>query len=452
LIACILYYVKNAEKMESSRKNKTAIVRVLGCKVNQAEAAAMTALLEQKGYCIDSAGKEPDLVLVNTCCVTARAEGKSRRMVNRLAEEFPAALLVVTGCLAEVNASGAHGPRTTVLGTYEKDNLSEYLDSIADMEPAIVKKGSAHCLTFGDLGSPAIRGRSRTFLKIQDGCSQYCSYCIVPTARGPSRSMQPVLAQERAVALDKAGYAEIVLTGIHLGLYGRDLTPRISLERLLEDLLSECKNARFRMSSLEPQEITPRLLELVSEHPRICKHLHIPMQSGDDYILQRMGRPYRTALLLDLFRSIAAGVPDACIGLDVMVGFPGEDEGSFARTRSLIEQSGAAYLHVFPFSPRPGTPAAKFRPRVPGPEALRRVEELRSLSNDLKCAFYERFNGTVRPAVAESLPDAETGSFIMRTDNYIPVQVSGSAVQGIVRVKIEEISGTEVRGSILPEG
>ncbi len=435
--------------MESSRKNKTAIIRVLGCKVNQAEAAAMTALLEQKGYSIDSEEKEPDLVLVNTCCVTARAEGKSRRMVNRLAEEFPAARLVVTGCLAEVNASGAHGSRTTVLGTYEKDHLSDYLDSIMGTESSIVKKGAAHCLTFGDLGSPAIRGRSRTFLKIQDGCSQYCTYCIVPTARGPSRSMQPLLVQERAAALDKAEYAEIVLTGIHLGLYGRDLTPRLSLEPLLENLLSECKNTRFRMSSLEPPEITPRLLELMSRHPRICKHLHIPIQSGDDYILQRMGRPYRTALLLDLFRNIAAGVPDACIGLDVMVGFPGEDDGSFARTRALIEQSGASYLHVFPFSPRPGTPAAKFRPRVPGPEALRRVEELRSLSNDLKHAFYKRFVGTIRPAVAESPPDAETGTFIMRTDNYIPVQVSGTAINGIVNVKIAEISGIEVRGSIL---
>jgi threonylcarbamoyladenosine tRNA methylthiotransferase MtaB len=438
--------------MENPESKKIALVRVLGCKVNQAEAAAMAAILEARGYTIDSTAQHPDLVLVNTCCVTSKAEGKSRRLVNRIAQEYPSALLVVTGCLAEVNPTiGTDtGHKSVILGTFEKDRFAELLDARLDGETGVFRRGAWSCDTFGDLGSPALPGRSRTFLKIQDGCSQRCTYCIVPIARGPSRSMPRATLLERAAELDRGGYSEIVLTGIHLGFYGRDLEPQITLDDMLDNLLGDTDSVRFRLSSVEPQEITQRLIGLAAKNSRVCRHFHIPMQSGDDLVLARMGRPYDSAFLKELLHRINKEIPEGCIGLDIMVGFPGEDESSFARTRELIEDSGAAYLHVFPFSPRPGTPAAEFGDKVPDAVATQRVEELRALSARHRRSFHERFLGVTLTAVAESESDADTGIVIARTDNYVPVRVAGCKTKGLFSVKVESIRDDGVSGSCIP--
>ncbi len=346
---------------------KKALVRVLGCKVNQAEAEAMARELESLGYCIEPSADAPDLVVVNTCCVTSKAEGKSRRMVSGLAHKFPGARMIVTGCLAEINPSSLESaaPGAVLLGAFAKDRLREFIDEAANNVGTVADSGPSPCATYVDLGPRTARNRARAFLKVQDGCSQSCAYCIVPAARGPSRSLPVDQLLLGARNMDSDGFAEIVLTGVHLGSYGRDFHPPTSLEDLLERLLEECPSTRFRLSSVEPQEITPRLIELVASHRRVCPHFHIPLQSGDDNILSRMRRPYDTAFIRHLMDRIFARVPQTCIGLDIMVGFPGEDEESFRKTVTLIEGSGAAYLHVFPFSPRPGTPAASFEPRVP---------------------------------------------------------------------------------------
>jgi threonylcarbamoyladenosine tRNA methylthiotransferase MtaB len=429
-----------------SECEKKAVVQVLGCKVNQAEAAAMTGLLQSRGYVVDPAAQEPDLVLVNTCCVTSKAEAKSRRMANRLAQKYPSALVVVTGCLAEVNPWSIQEDmdRVVVLGTFEKDRFAEFLEnrditahrdkirsrthqgegSQSDTGSGRVHHtGSSACTSFVDQGCSGIPGRGRIFLKVQDGCSQRCSYCIVPSSRGPSRSLAADAVCAHARTLEGQGFAEIVLTGIHLGWYGRDLTPAIGLQDLLERLLEECPTVRFRLSSVEPPEITPRLIELAATHPRVCRHFHIPLQSGDDDILRRMGRPYRTGFMQRLWESTFRAIPDACVGLDIMVGFPGESEQSFLNTLSLIQASGVAYLHVFPFSPRTGTPAAGFFPRVAERTARARVEELRSLSAAMRERYYRRFLGRTLVAVSETAPDSQTRMVKARTDNYIPVNV-----------------------------
>jgi threonylcarbamoyladenosine tRNA methylthiotransferase MtaB len=433
---------------------KKALVRVLGCKVNQAEAEAMALMLESKGYSIDASADDPDLVVVNTCCVTSKAEGKSRRMVSRLADKFPSAQMIVTGCLAEIDAPSLKkvAPAAILLGTVKKDHFGEFIS-----EGLIHAKNEEHsrasaCTTAINLDNPGKTGRSRAFLKVQDGCSQSCAYCIVPIARGTSRSVPVEQVLLHARNMEARGFAEIVLTGIHLGAYGRDLDPPMVLEDLVGRLLEECRQIRFRLSSVEPQEITPRLIELAAGHPRVCRHFHIPLQSGDDNILSRMGRPYNTAFIRDLLGRILTHAPETCIGLDIMVGFPGEGEESFRKTVSLIEGSGAAYLHVFPFSPRPGTPAASFRPRVPETVARQRVEELRSLSRALRRRFYERFLGKILSAVPESQPDRDTGLIIARTDNYIPVEVRatfGSAGRGAFPVILERIEDDKVKGSVL---
>jgi threonylcarbamoyladenosine tRNA methylthiotransferase MtaB len=406
-------------------ERKKALVRVLGCKVNQAEAEAIAQMLESLGYYIDDSTDAPDIIVVNTCCVTSKAEGKSRRMVNRLAGKFPAARMIVTGCLAEINPSSLQqvAPAAILLGTFEKERFSDF---IAHAPADVNSPGDCEVSAGGapvSLGTSRIRGRSRAFLKVQDGCSQSCSYCIVPSARGPSRSLPADEILLNARNLDASGYAEIVLTGIHLGSYGRDLDFPIGLDDLLERLLAECPSTRFRLSSVEPQEITHRLIELAARHPGVCRHFHIPLQSGDDNILSRMGRPYNSAFIRDLMDRILSSTPETCIGLDVMVGFPGEDEEAFSNTLTLVRDSGAAYLHVFPFSPRPGTPAASFKSRVPEKIARQRVEELRALSRAMRRRFYERFIGTTFFAVLESEPDPKTGLVVARTDNYIPVQV-----------------------------
>jgi threonylcarbamoyladenosine tRNA methylthiotransferase MtaB len=408
--------------MKSLTTNRTAVAQVLGCKVNQAEAASLAGILEQNGYRIDSTAVAPDLAIVHTCCVTMKAEGKSRRMVSRLLAKYPSAKIVVSGCLAVINPSSLKGlsERVVVLGAFEKDRLSEFLKADGKPMPEVAPESSSFRRSFIDPGPSRLPGRSRAFLKVQDGCSSRCSYCIVPTARGPSRSLPCESVMENVRNLYEQGSAEIVLTGVHLGHYGRDLKPRLCLEDLLDRLLDESPGPRFRLSSVEPNEISSRLIAMVSRNQRLCKHFHIPLQSGDYEILDRMGRPYNASVIRGLVEQIRDQVPDACVGVDVMVGFPGEDDSSFLKTKSLIEDLNPAYLHVFPFSSRPGTAAAGFEPRLPERIKAERVNELRALSAKLRLNFYERFLGRALRVAPES--QSADGWTTVRTDNYIPVR------------------------------
>lgn len=438
-------------KQTSHTNGKKASVIVLGCKVNQAEAAAMAKILGQLGYMVDQGADDPALIVVNTCCVTSKAEAKSRRMVSQVAAKFPKARLLVTGCLAEINPSSLQkaAKDARILCTEEKDRFYEHVENGSRGQAT---RKAAFCKDFGDLGTPGTIDRGRAFLKVQDGCSQYCSYCIVPRARGPERSLRPDVAQVQAADLEREGYAEIVLTGVHLGSYGRDLNPRTDLKNLLVSLLSRCLGVRIRLSSVEPQEISEDLIRLMGEHPRVCRHFHIPVQSGDDTILGRMRRPYNADFIRRLTDRIRNAVPEACIGMDIMVGFPGEDDRAFGATRNLVETSGAAYLHVFPFSPRPGTPAAMYRPRTPSEVAQKRVEELRDLSMILRRNFYRRFLGRAFEAVIES--SNETGYLMGRTDHYVPVLIKSpepGPLPHVMEVVLQDLDGDRVIGACLQD-
>ncbi len=442
--------------MYSGSVDKTALVQVLGCKVNQAEAASLAEILRQYGYRIDYETAEPDLVVIHTCCVTTKAEGKSRRTVKRLAQQYPSSRILVTGCLAEVSPSKLTdiSNNINVVRSLNRKNFSEIINangkSVFPEIPAPLPSGRRN---FADLVPSGIFGRSRAFLKIQDGCSQRCTYCIVPTARGPSRSLSAQLVEDHARNLNEKGFSEIVLTGVHLGHYGRDLEPRLCLEDLLQRLLDQCQNSRFRLSSVEPNEISFRLIELMSANPQICRHFHIPLQSGDDGVLSRMRRPYDSSMARELMEQIRIKVPDACVGFDIMVGFPGEDESAFINTRNLIEDLRPAYLHVFPFSPRPGTPAADFEPRISEKTKRQRVEELRALSASLRHSFYDRFLGRIFSVVSESLSPG--GWVTARTDNYIPVRLhlpSSFHNKSDYKIIIEKIESGEVWGKVAEPG
>jgi threonylcarbamoyladenosine tRNA methylthiotransferase MtaB len=424
---------------------------VLGCKVNQAEIYSISNMLESLGLKVDQQSQHPALIFVNTCCVTDSAAGKSRRLVGRLAEKYPDSKIVVAGCLAEINPTMVNqaAPGAIVLGTYAKDHLLEILSGRNTDVDFLNSIPASSCSEFSAAWVPAPSFRSRAFLKVQDGCSHRCSYCIVPIARGPSRSMELRKAVENAKFLVDAGYSEIALTGIHLGAYGRDLSPKTGLENLVEEILAGASDCRLRLSSIEPQEFSDRLISLIKQNSRICKHFHIPAQSGDDEILKRMFRPYNKELVAELTGKILESAPDACVGMDVMVGFPGETDASFEKTVEFIMTTGCGYLHVFPFSPRRGTVAYGFSDRTPARSSRYRVEILRKLSNELRSKFYGKFVGRTLHALVEYAGQSKDEWGKGLTGNYISVQIKGldKTHEGkVVPVKIDAVRNNKAYG------
>lgn len=424
---------------------------VLGCKVNQAEVDSVSAFLEQCGFEIDHSCEAPDLVFINTCCVTDSAAGKSRRLIKRLSEKYSQTKLVVSGCLAEIHPAMITkvSAKALVLGTHAKDHFPEILSRDVYNVPPVNSHPASSCSHFSRAWQTTRSSRARAFLKVQDGCSHRCSYCVVPIARGPSRSMELNQAVRSAQILTERGYSEIAVTGIHLGAYGRDLSPRIKLEDLVAGLLSGVPGCRFRLSSIEPQDFSEELLSLISRNSAICRHFHIPTQSGDDKILRDMYRPYKTDLVLRLTAKIFESIPDACIGMDIMVGFPGETDESFEKTKEFIKKSGCNYLHVFPFSPRKGTVATELPNRVPKQIARSRVRVLRNLSTELRTTFLNKFVGRKLDALIESVGVKPDGRGKGLTDNYISVHIGGlenSLIRRIVPIKIDKVTQKEVLG------
>ena len=443
-------------KIITTNKNLSpgkAQVYVLGCKVNQAETLSVTGMLEASGFKVEQDSSDPELIFINTCCVTEPAAGKSRRLIGRLAEKYPDSKMIVTGCLAEVDPDMVTrvAPKATVLGTYAKDHLMEVLSGKNDDVALLNSRNASSCSEFANSWSPAHSHRSRAFLKVQDGCSHRCSYCIVPIARGPSRSMVLGKAVESAKILVDKGYSEIALTGIHLGAYGRDLSPKSSLENLIEQILERTRNCRIRLSSIEPPEFSDGLISVITQSPRICKHFHIPAQSGDDEILKRMFRPYNTDLVVKLTRKILDAAPDACLGMDIMVGFPGETEASFQKTLEFVRRTEAHYLHVFPFSPKKGTLAYDLPDRTLSRISSKRVQVLRRLSDELRFKFHHNFVGRTLGAIVESSGQSSGKWGKCLTDNYISVRVKDldkMHKREIVPVRIDGVDKEGVYGSI----
>lgn len=398
--------------------------------------------------------EHPQLIFVNTCCVTGRAEAKSRRFVGRLAKTFPSSKIIAAGCLAELKPEDliCLGTNIQSLGTVAKDRLLS-AESLFNMTSAMLPELKAHtCHEFSQLPTPLSQDRSRAFLKIQDGCSQRCSYCIVPTTRGPSRSKDMAKALQDITDLQNSGFPEIVLTGIHLGAYGRDLEPESSLEEFVFNSLTLLNNSRLRMSSIEPQEISERLIGLVAQDTRLCNHFHIPIQSMDDGILKAMGRPYSSSLVQELISRILTKIPEACIGADIMVGFPGEDEKSFGLTYEALQKSGLSYLHVFPFSKRPGVPASNMKGTPDRKAVAKRVLELRDLSSRLRNRFYGKFLGSELQACLESGHQGVVGSVHVRTDNYITAQIlrTKADLRGrLFKIRLDRIEGESVSATLV---
>ncbi|HEY5648769.1 MAG TPA: tRNA (N(6)-L-threonylcarbamoyladenosine(37)-C(2))-methylthiotransferase MtaB [Nitrospiria bacterium] len=365
----------------------------MGCKVNQFDTAVMAEVCGQSSYEVVPFDGGADVYVINTCSVTENGDREARRIVRRVKRDHPGARVVVTGCYAQTqpeNVAEIEGV-DLVLGNKGKTRIHEFLEGCGGAERPRIELGA---LDSGEaLDQPAIqmmRGRTRVFLKIQDGCDFKCSFCLIPRARGAGRSLPMDRVVDQIRTLGEVGCQEVVLTGINLGMYGRDFSPKARLSDLLNTLLEKTDIPRIRLSSIEPKTLTAGLLDLWASSDRICKHFHIPLQSGDDRILADMNRHYEGSFFRQLIQDISEKVPEACFGTDVMVGFPGEGEREFLNTASLLECLPWAYFHVFPYSPRPDTEALSFREGVHEDEKRRRGKILRALSDKKKGGISKR--------------------------------------------------------------
>ncbi len=401
---------------------KTFYIKTLGCKVNQYESDGIAAGLEQHGLIRSKKGTSNDVCIINTCAVTSKGAMQSRQAVRKLVRDNPNARIIVTGCHAQTDPDIIQqiGEHIELVCHQDKTRLAAHI--IMDPPPFPLRfKPADHSAEnrFHSFARPVFGGMTRAYLKIQDGCDAFCTYCIVPHARGSCVSMPPDTVLHHLEALGKAGFKEVILTGIHAGRYGRDLTPPTTLMDLLEIIRDKRPVHRIRLSSIEPDEIDERLADMAGPEGILCDHFHVPLQSGDDDILKKMKRPYTTTLFKEIICRIHEKHPFAGIGVDTLIGFPTETDAQFENTFSLIEQLPVSYLHVFPFSPRKGTPAFSFTPRVPDPVITERCRRMRELGRQKQTAFIQANQGRCLEAVVQNKADSRTGRLAAVTRNYL---------------------------------
>jgi threonylcarbamoyladenosine tRNA methylthiotransferase MtaB len=429
----------------------TVALGTLGCRLNQVESQEMGALLERGGFRVVPSGEAAQVYVVNTCTVTGRADFSDRQLIRRVAREHPGAFLVVTGCYAQTDptAVAAIPGVDLVVGNHEKYRLPDLLGSlIKPPRPAIEVGDIAAVRTVPVAPFARMAGRSRAFVKIQDGCQHRCAFCIVPTARGGSRSQEPKVVIDQVRGLVESGYLDITLTGVDIGHYGWDLSPRTSLAGLVRSLAEIDGLGWLRLSSVLPAYFTPDLIDAVTTLPAVAPHLHLPLQSGSDRVLRLMRRPYHTGMYRALVERLAAAVPDLGLGADVIVGHPGETDADFEATIALVEALPFSYLHVFAYSDRAGTEAARRPGHVPATVIRERSARLRRLGREKSAAFRRRLVGTRREVLVLEGRDRRTGLRSGLTANYVEVQFPGSDAPGrrIVTVEVTEVQGDRTLG------
>ncbi len=419
----------------------------LGCKVNQCESAALGHLIEAEGYSRSGKGDTANVVIINTCTVTGKAAMQSRQAIRQAIRNHPAAQIVVTGCYAQTapNEIQAIEGIDLIVGHHDKLSIAKLLAATdrGSQSARLVRRGIGQPCEFSSMPSVAFENRTRAFLKIQDGCNTRCTYCIVPYARGRSRSMPTDDVIGHLHRLVKEDVKEVVLTGIHLGAYGEDLNPNTSLAAIVEKMLKETAIDRIRLSSIEPTEIGDCLIDLaVQFQGRVCRHFHIPLQSGDDDTLRRMGRPYTSKQFAQIVQAIHQRVPGTAIGVDVMAGFPGESEAAYANTYQLLDALPISYLHVFPYSPRKGTPAAAYIPKVPERIAKERCRKLRVLGEEKRATFFHSMIDRQVAVLTETATETGSGLAAGLSDNYVPVAIAENDVQEneVVVIRITEVT------------
>jgi threonylcarbamoyladenosine tRNA methylthiotransferase MtaB len=433
---------------------KRVAVYTLGCKVNQYESSSLAWLFQERGYQVVDFAGEADVYIINTCTVTHLADSKSRQLIRRPAKANPLAIIAVTGCYAQVSPGEVLKiPGVDlVVGTRDRARLVDLVEqAVKGRSPVSAVSGYLPGDEFEEMAVQPLQGRTRAFLKIQEGCSNYCTYCIVPYARGPLRSRQPDRVIAAAGKMVASGFKEIVLTGIHTGAYGRDLDQEINLAILLKRLLNIPGLQRLRLSSIEPHDITFELVEIMAGSKIFCRHLHVPLQSGEDDILLRMGRKYTAWEYFRLAEVLRENISGLSLTTDVMVGFPGETADHFLGTYSLVKKIAFSGLHVFKFSPRRGTPAADYGQQVEPAVKDERSRRLIQLGRKLSAAYASSHLGQDLSVLVEQRVPGDDIFFEGHTDNYLKVVFPGDEglLGQIVRVKAERLQGPVIEGRII---
>lgn len=429
----------------------------LGCKVNQADTASMENLFLRSGHQLVSFDGEADVYIINTCVVTNTGQRKSRQTIHRAIRKNPNALIVVTGCYPQTAAEEvkAIAGVDMIIGNQDRAQIVQLVEErLAHRQTDTLD--AVHKLTastaFEEMAAGDITDKTRAFLKIQEGCNQFCTYCIIPYARGPLRSRSLESIRTETQRLISAGFKEIVLIGIHLGCYGKENPDGPTLYNAVKTVLDVPGVQRLRLGSLESVEVEPRLLTLMQEDARFCRHLHLPLQSGCDKTLQAMHRPYTTAKFKTLLADIKTKVPDIAITTDVIAGFPGETEADFETTCKFAESCGFSKMHIFPFSARKGTPAEKFAGAVTEAVKKERADILGRIDETMHKAFLQAMVGQNAEVLFEQ--PAGEDYFEGLTGNYqrVFVKSGGRNLGGeILPVKITAFDGEKLLGKIIKD-
>jgi threonylcarbamoyladenosine tRNA methylthiotransferase MtaB len=433
----------------------TVAFHTLGCKVNFYDTEAIWQLFKNEGYDQVDFENTADVYVINTCTVTNTGDKKSRQMIRRAIRRNPEAIVAVTGCYAQTSPAEimAIPGVDMVIGTQDRERIIPLVKQFeSDRQPINAVRNIMKTRTFEELDVPDFADRTRAFLKIQEGCNNFCTFCIIPWSRGLMRSREPQSVIAQAEQLVAAGYQEIVLTGIHTGGYGEDIED-YSLAKLLKDLDKVEGLKRIRISSIEASQITDEVIDVLKSSDKMCRHLHIPLQAGDDQVLARMRRKYTTAEFARKIERLHEIMPDVAITTDVIVGFPGETEEMFRDGYKFMEQMKFSEMHVFPYSKRTGTPAARMEDQVDEEIKNSRVHELIDLSEKMQLAYAQKFVGQVLEVIPErtykGAPDS--GLYSGYSDNYVQLVFDGSEemIGQVCRVKVTEAGVNESKGQLV---
>lgn len=434
---------------------KTVAFYTLGCKVNQYETEAMGEIFERTGYQIVESESLADVYVINTCTVTNLGDRKSRQFIRRAKRKNPDAIIAVVGCYSQIAPEEVQLIEGVdiILGTNDRNKIVEYVEKVQRESKKInAVQDIMEIRDFEEMKIDEIKGKTRAYLKIQEGCSQYCTYCIIPYARGPvrSRRIEDITAEVKRLANND--FKEVVLTGIHVASYGKEFK-NISLLDVIKKVHEVEGIERIRLSSIEPKIMTETFVQEIAALKKVCPHFHLSLQSGCDETLQRMNRKYTTDEYKIIVNRLRKYMPEVSITTDIMVGFPGETEEEFEKTMQFVKEIGFSQIHVFKYSPRKGTPAAQYENQIASKVKNTRSEKLIHTAKESMIAYHEKFIGKIKEVLFETDSHEMQGYYEGLTDNYIRVLCqSEEPLEGkLQKVQLIEIAGEAVIGQFMPK-
>lgn len=420
-----------------------AAIHTLGCKVNIYESEYIINILKENGYQIVDFDSKADIYIINTCTVTNTSDKKSEKMIKRARKQNKDAIIIAMGCHAQIK--GDNIDADIIIGNKDKSKIISLIEEYQENKNKIKRIYNLDNISFEDMYISSFNSHTRAFVKIQDGCDAFCSYCIIPYARGPIRSKDPKTVIKEITSLVENGYKEIILTGIHTGKYGKDIN--YTFEQLLKDIIKIKNLYRIRISSIEINELTDPILDLIKDNKIIAKHLHIPLQSGSDKILKLMDRKYDLKFYKDRIEKIRKMIKDVSITTDLIVGFPNENEKDMEDTLKFLKEIKFTKIHTFPYSKREGTKAASMENQIDETIKRKRVKTVLELSDQLEQDFYQSKLNETEEVIIEQTKDGKSYGY---TSNYIKVEINSPLKPNeVISVKINKVNNKKVTGKII---